>query len=253
MEEQDLSPSIKKTIKKTNFSGVINAYKYNLYYTSPVKRVGGLRSQSVKKITVFVPQLKPMKSTFVPAPLKLSPNLNFKSMKKEKEDKKQLSDDEIDIISNNSSSSHSSFSSSDFDNLEKDENPEEKIKNKPVLKENKIGGGKKVYSNKFDETYDSFPSGDEKINEDIFNSIRILRRKMSHMKSKAKIKHRETDDTLPNNLIKNFDLELKNEDKDKNNIQKEYHYSVNVFSNINIKPKTKSIFEVISHSNKNLI
>ena len=266
MEEEDLELSIKKTVKKTTFSGIIDAAKYNLKNTSPIKKFGVLRSQSVKKVTVFVPHLKPRKSTFVPTPLKLSQNFNVNTIKKEKEDNKQLSDDEIEIIGN-SNSSHSSVSSSDLGNSSKEENSEEIIKTKPImkndhapekiktksiLKNNDVPEDKKVYSNKLEETFDSFASGEEKINEEINNTIKTLRRKMSHVKSKAKIKNKETDETLPNNLIKNFDLELKNEDKSNNAIH-DYHCSVNLFPTLNPKPKPKSIFEVISHSNKNLI
>lgn len=246
MEDHDLALSIKKIVKKVTFSEVFDDSKFNLKNTSPIKKSGLSRSHSDKKITVFVPRLKPRKSTFVPNPFKLSQNFNLNSIKKEKEDKKQLSDDEIEII-DNSNSSHSSISSSDLNSFKED--PEIKNKAKSTLKKNDIPESKKMYSNKLEETFDSFASGEEKINEDIYSSMRFLRRRMSHMKSKTKIKNKETDETLPDNLIKNFDLELKKEDK-KNNDIKEYHYSLNLFPP---KPKTKSIFEVISHSTKHLI
>ena len=266
MEEEDSGFSIKKVVKKTTFSGIIDPSKYNLSSTSPIKKFRGLRSNSVEKITIFVPHLKPRKSTFVPTPFKLSQNFNVNQIKKEKEDNKQLSDDEIEIIGN-SNSSHSSVSSSDLENFSKEENSEEIIKTKPILKNddapeqiktksilknNNVPGDNKIYSNILEETFDSFATGEEKINEDVINSIRNLRRKMSHVKSKAIIKNKETDETLPDNLIKNFDLELKKENKSNNNIH-DYHCSVNFIPTINPKPKPKSIFEVISHSNKNLI
>ena len=265
MKEEDLELPIRSVIKKTTFNGEISPSKYNLKNSSPIKKLDVLRSHSAKKITIFVPHLKPRKSTFVPTPLKLSQNFNVNSIKKEKEDNKQLSDDEIEIIGN-SNSSHSSVSSSDLGNSSNEENLEEKIKTNPIMKNNDIPeeikaksilknfdvpGDKKIYSNKLEETFDSFASGEEKINEDVNNTIRTLRRKMLHMKSKAKIKNKETDETLPNNLLKNFDLELKKEDKS-NNIH-DYHCSVNLFPTPNQKPKPKSIFEVISHSNKHLI
>ena len=259
MEDLSLNIPIIKAVKKVTYSGIIKKARLNLNpENAPVQ--GYTRSQSFKNITRFVPRIMPRKSTFVPTPLKLN-------KKKEDEDEKQLSEDEVRIIDSDSSDSIASSdlnNSSDEEgkyqkgkkkninknkikNLEK-ENDKEKEDDKEIKKENDnlCINLEKIELNKIENDADSLNLND---NEEHKN-LRAVRRKMSQIKARAgKIKSNEMKDIISDNFKNAFDIDLKTDDQPELYLTPKMHASVNCFGENN-KPKTKSIFDVLSNSKK---
>ena len=230
-----------KAAKKTTYSAIVNQVHLNINpENEPIKNVGGPRSQSFKKIASFVPNLKPKKSTFIPPVLKL--NLQNKLPSKEKDDTeidKQMSEDEIEFIDNSSSSS-CSISSSDMEN----ENESiEDFEKKDT--ENKIENNNKFKLEEIKEFLD-----DEEQNIEINKNMKNLRRKMSQIKARVVIKNKESEETIHDKFKNNFDIGLK--DYEKENEVNTLHGSINrsEHKKNNEKPKTKSIFEVLASGKK---
>lgn len=264
MEEDELGVKI-KAVKKNTYNAVIAQSHLKLdSENSPNKNKYVPRSQSFKKITRFVPQLKPRKSTFVPTPLLLN-----KENKKINEEKEQLSGDEIEIIENDSSCS--SVSSSDMDlsdentmkEKEKEkEKPKKNLKAELLIKNsscNIMGKIESIEEENDDEFYlNEIKENDENQNDKTNKSIKLTRKKLSQIRVKAGIiKFKETDDVIHDNFKNNFDIGLKKFENG-DDTPKDFHASVNVFefkknnSNINTNTnfKPKSIFEVLSVSKK---
>ena len=259
MEDLSLNIPIIKAVKKGTYSGIIKNARLNLNTENPPVQ-GYTRSQSFKNVTRFVPRITPRKSTFVPTPLKLN-------KKKQDEDEKQLSEDEVKIIDSDSSDSvASSDLNASFDeeakikkdkkkninknnvkNIEK-ENDKEKPDDKEINKENDnicINLEKKELNNIENDT-GFFNLND---NEEHKN-LRAVRRKMSQIKAKAgKIKFKEAKDIISDDLKNSFDIDLKENDQPEEYLTPKMHASVNFFGENN-KPKTKSIFDVLSNSKK---
>ena len=254
-----------KAVKKNTYNAIINHVNININPdNSPIKKMIVPRSQSVKKITRFVPIIRPRKSNFVPTPLKL--NKDNKEFNKEKE---QLSEDEIEIIENDSSLS--SISSSDMDYSDENtlkEHKREKQKEKEKKKENiqKIPSNKisscnvinKIESIDFEEENDyEIYLFENKENFGKLNELRLLRRKMSQIRAKAgTIKFKETQEVIHDNFKKNYNIGLDDteiDDEPNNNL----HVSVNVFEikkshNASLNHRPKSIFEVLSVSKESI-
>ena len=230
-----------KAAKKTTYSAIVSQVHLNINpENEPIKNVGGPRSQSFKKIAAFVPNLKPKKSTFIPPALKL--NLQNKLPSKEKDDigiDKQMSEDEIEIIDNSSSSS-CSISSSDMENENESNEDFEKKET-----ENKIENNNKFKLEEIKEFLD-----DEEQNIEINKNMKNLRRKMSQIKARVVIKNKESEETIHDKFKNNFDIGLK--DYEKENEVNTLHGSINrsEHKKNNEKPKTKSIFEVLASGKK---
>ena len=259
MEDLSLNIPIIKAVKKTTYSGRIKKARLNINpENAPVQ--GYTRSQSFKNITRFVPRIMPRKSTFVPTPLKLN-------KKKEDEDEKQLSEDEVKIIESDSSDS---VAFSDLNNSSDEEAKNEKGKKKHINK-NKV---KNIEKEKDKEKEDDKEINKDNVNicinlekiefnniendADLFNlndneehkNLRAARRKMSQIKAKAgKIKFKEAKDIISDNFKNSFDIDLKENDQPEEYLTPKMHASVNFFGENN-KPKTKSIFDVLSNSKK---
>ena len=232
-----------KTVKKATYSGIVNTALLNINpENEPIKNVGGPRSQSFKKIVTFVPNLKPKKSTFIPPALKL--NLLNKLSNKEKDDTdidKQISGDEIEIIDNSSSSSSCSISSSDMEN-ENESNEEFEKKDTEDKNDN---------NNKFKlKEIKEFLNDDEEENIEINKNMKNLRRKMSQIKARVIIKNKESEGTIHDKFKNKYDIGLK--DYEKENDVNTLHGSIirSEHKKNNKKPKTKSIFEVLSSGKK---
>lgn len=253
MNEIKMNFQILKAIKKTTYNGIINQARLNINpENAPIQKITVPRSQSFKKIPNFVPKLKPKKSAFIPAPLKLNNLNNLSSFhsKKEEDFDKQMSDDEIEIISNESSDS--SISSSDMENSLNEENTDKK--------DNKIGLMFKNSSTNFiedldlkdkDNNYDSFKlneikevAGNDEENIDTNKNMKLFRKKMAQIKIKAGIyKFKETNEFIHEKYKNNYNIGLKNNEKE-GKFKDNLHISLNLFQNK--KPKSKSIFEVLS-------
>lgn len=90
MEEIKKSFQILKALKKTTYNSLINQALLNNIKPEN-KNIGGPRSKSFKKITRFVPNLQPKKSTLMPTPLKLNnQNKYFKNEDNDQEKKKVM-------------------------------------------------------------------------------------------------------------------------------------------------------------------
>ena len=249
MNEIKMNFQILKAVKKTTYNGVINQIKLKIDpENSPIQKKNAPRSQSFKKIQNFVPTLKPKKSTFFPAPLKLNNLSPCHKLKKEDDFDKQISDDEF------ISDSDSSISSSDMENSSKEDT--EPIKNK-------IGIIFKKSSTNFmedldlkdkeneDDDSDSFILNEIKeVNEndedkiEMNKNMKIFRKKMTQIKVKArKIKFKETEEIISEKFKNKFNIGLKNNEKN-GKFKENFHISVNIFEKK--KPKSKSIFEVLS-------
>ena len=86
-------------------------------------------------------------------------------------------------------------------------------------------------------------------------NMRAVRRKMSQIRAKAgKNIPKETKDIINDNFKTIFDICLKKEDdkKVKVNLTPKLHGSGDENKNANIRPRTKSIFEVLSNSSKKI-
>lgn len=269
MEDIKLGLPRFKTVKKITFNEVINKSHLNLNRdSSPLKIGRGIRSQSFKTIANFVPKLKPLKSSFIPVPLRLNNETKHLSSKgKEKEDiNKQMSDDENDYDEDSSSS----ISSSDIDSSEEDSleiKIKEKDKEDEIVDNNnsnnineKIGAHANEKADESDEdNYDDLYINHHKYsneswyknNCDINKNIKSLRKKMSKIRVRVGIsKFKETEEVIRDNFKNNFGIGLNKYEKDN---ELSLYSSVNILENKeNIKPKIRSIFEVISIS-KNIL
>lgn len=246
MEEIKDQFTIVKAVKKSTHNSVISKINEKINTDNePVLKKDNFRIQSFKKITKFVPQLKPKKSTFMPTPLKLNFNKCSNVEEEEEEKDKQKSDDEIQIIDNEDLSSVLSNSSSEDDtiNLKKPIIDKEKKEKKYIRKEFQVS------------SFNVLEMGPKDIeikeNKMSNSNLKIIRKKMSQLKAKAEInKFKETEEIVSTNFKKHFDFDMKdNENEDKTNIYK----SINFFDskkNINEITKTKSIFEVLSNGKK---
>ena len=228
-----------KAVKKTTYNSIITQS-----YINPENTSLGLKdtykSQSFQKIINFVPQLKPRKSTFVPTPLKLNTEQKHISEKKDDEEK-QMTGDEIKIID----SSSSSISSSDI-NLS-DDDSENKIKENKNTSPNmnvKFESDSKENNNDSDSFY-----LEEVKNTGANENIKILRKKMFQIKIRiGSNKFIETEEVIHDEFRNNFDIGLKKFEKEK---ELNLYSSVNYFENKeNIKPKGRSIFDVISKGDR---
>ena len=76
-----------RAVKKTTYNSIITQTLINPEHT-PVKFKDSFKSQSFKKITNFVPKLKPKKSTFAPTPLTLNKENKYISEKEDDDEKK---------------------------------------------------------------------------------------------------------------------------------------------------------------------
>ena len=245
MEELITNIQIIKAVKKVTYSGIINKAHLNINPENTKIR-NYIRSHSSQKLTRFVPKLQPKKSTLIPTPLKLNIQNNINIKKKDDDDEKQLSEDE-----NNGKDSFSSITSSDINNssAEEIENENEKEKNKD----------KNTLCNILErKESDSL----ENVNIDAFNlnnieenkNMKAVRRKMSQIRAKVgKNVSKETKDIINDNFKNIFDIGLKKDDDKKVNKTPKLHGSISFFGenkNNNIRPRTKSIFEVLSNSSK---
>lgn len=227
-----------KVVKKTTFNSIITQSYINHVYT-PLKLKDSFKSQSFKKITKFVPKLKPKQSTFVPTPLRLNTEKKHIS-EKEDNDEKQLTEDEIKIIDSSSSISSSDINLSDDDSenkIKEDKNtsPDINAKFETDLKEN-------------NNDSDSFYLEEVK-NTDTNENIKILRKKMCQIKIRINSnKFKETEEVIHDDFRNNFDIGLKKFKKEK---EFNFNGSMNYLENKeNIKPKGRSIFEVISKGDR---
>ena len=256
MDEIKLSFPVLKAVKKTTYNSINKQVNFKLNEDKIKKFIK--RSNSYKKITNFVPNLKPKKSTFMPTPLIL--NADNKVLK-EKDDfeNKQLSEDENESFDDESSCS--SLSSSDMNSsINEEDLDEEKNKgqtNEPLLKKYII---EKTPSKGIERNNDSFNLNEikecveleENENNEKNKNMKGLRKKMSQIKAKVDIvKFKEAKDIISNNFKNNFDFgSTKDEEV---SYSGNLHFSRNIFEkkNSNFKPKSKSIFEVISLAKQN--
>ena len=242
MEEIISNIQIVKAVKKVTYSGIINKAHLSINpENAPIRKF--IRSHSSKKVTTFVSKLQPKKSTLIPTPLKLNLQNNITHKKKDNDDEKQLSEDEIE---NNGNDSFSSISSSDMNNSsdEEKENEYEKDKDKNTL----CHIIEKEESDSLNnDNIDSFNLNDTEGNK----NMRAARRKMSLIRAKAeKNKSKETKDIINDNLKNIYDIGLKKSEDKNENLTPKLHGSIcfgDENKNIN-RPRTKSIFEVISNS-----
>ena len=249
MEEFKSNFHILKAVKKTTYNGIIIQTKLNLNSESEPVKLNACRSKSFKRVTNFVPNIKPRKSTFAPTPLQLNKHNN--NFREEDELEKQLSDNEIKIVENNSSCS--SLSSSQLNNLsgeemdKKDKRKENVIE--PIKKNSSCNIIEKISLNNF-EKEDDFLYINENRNEDVNKNMKALRKKMSNIKAKVGIfKYKETEEIVSDNLKKNFDVGPKKYENEEENIPTNLHGSIKFFENNNnlfSKAKSKSIFEVLT-------
>lgn len=264
MEDIKLSLPQLKAVKKITYNAILNQSHLNINRdNSPLKLYRNLKSQSFKTIDNFVPKLKLLKSTFIPVPLRLNDETkNFSSKGKEKEDiNKQMSGDEIDYDEDSSSISSSDMDSSEEDSLEikikeKDKDDEIVYNNNSNSINEKIDAhlNEKVDEydkNNYDDLYVSKHKYSNeswyKNNCDINKNIKSLRKKMSKIKARVGIsKLKETEEFIRDNFKNNFGIGLKKYEK---NNELSLYSSVNILENKeNIKPRIRTIFEVISIS-----
>lgn len=259
MEEMEINLPTLKTVKKTTYNAIVTKAHLNINPENiSIKRV---RSHSFKMNKNFVPKLRPKKSTLVPEPLKLN-KVKKTFLNKEKDNiDKQMSGDEIEL---NEDSSLSSISSSDMNSSDDDSEKSSQKQNKMKDKKRDRNTSCNIYE-KFDSNEDDSDDDDdydfylneikdnnkhgEKNNLELNKNIKVYRRKMTQIRVRAgKNKFRETEEVIHDNLKKAFNIGLK-----KYEIEDEFpchfHASVNFFeSKDNIKPKSRTIFEVISLS-----
>ena len=82
-------------------------------------------------------------------------------------------------------------------------------------------------------------------------SLRAVRKKMSQIKAKAgKIKFKEAKDIISDNFKNAFDIDLKKNDQQEENLVPKLHASVKFFGENNTKLKITSIFDILSNSQK---
>lgn len=228
-----------KAVKKTTYNSIIN-HSYLNPENTPFELKNTYKSQSFKKITNFVPKLGPKKSTFVPSPLKL--NIDKKHISEKEDDyEKQMTGDEIKIID----SSSSSFSSSDINLSDDDsENKTKEYKNTSLDMNVKFESDLKEISNESDSFYLDVK------NIETNENMKILRKKMCQIRIRiGSNKFKEAEEVIHDDFKNNFDIGLKKYEKEK---EVNWYGSVNLLQNKeNIKPKCRSIFEVISLSKGN--
>lgn len=230
MDEMKYSLSMLKAVQKTTYNEIINQTNRKIIPSnSPNKEKPIFRSKSNKGLNNFVPKLRPKKSSLVPTPLKLDNiNENCKSNKEKEQIGKKYNKDEIDIIEESDSSYCSSFSmsSSSINSSEDDEFKNEKNESKDSSEihddNNIINDNKEI-----------------KENED----IKSLSKKKPNIEDKlGKQKSKEPKGFSLENCINNCDIK-KGEKEDK---------TIECEKKIDIKPKPKSIFEVISIKKKGI-
>ena len=239
-----------KAVKKVTYSGIINKAHLNINpENAPIPKY--IRSHSSQKLTRFVPKLQPKKSTLIPTPLKLNLQNNLTRQKKDDDDdEKQLSEDEIE---NNGNDSFFSNTSSDMNNSSVEEI---EIENNKEKNKNKDKNGlyniieKKESGSLENENIDNFNLNDIGGNK----NMRAARRKMSQIRAKVgKNMSKETKDIINDNFKTIFDIGLKKDKDEKVNLTPKLDGSIKLgdeIKNINTKPRTKSIFEVLSNSTK---
>ena len=234
MEEIKFSLPKLKTVKKTTYTTLMD--KVHLNINEPMQNMGGPRSHSFKKITEFVPHLKPKKSTIIPPTFELTNQNRFSSKHKDDFDK-QMSGEELVLIEN------SSISSSDMENSFNENIEKNGIKDK-------TDNGKTNSNNyKLNEIKEFLEEDEETLEYN--KNIKNLRRKMSHIKARVGIvKSKETEEFVHKGFKNNYDIGLK--DYEKENEIANLHGSLNNFENKkeNEKPKIKSIFDVLSKTKK---
>lgn len=253
MEEIDIKIPIIKAVKKATYNGIINQAHLNINPENyPIKKMILYKSHSFKKITNFVPNLKPKKSTFMPTPLKLNNNYNINYIEKENNDDKQLSGDEIQII--DSDSSCSSLSSSNMNNTSGEEKGKDKENKQEINFEisknnNSTSNIEKIESNDIDDDCDSFQLNEIQENTER-KKITKMRKKMSQIKAKFGFsKFKESGGIIHDNFKNNFNIGLK-QFEEENDFHLLKHCSINAFENKkdHKKPLTKSILDVLSNS-----
>lgn len=252
MNEIKINFQILKAVKKNTYNGIINQAKLNINpENAPIQKMSVPRSQSFKKIPNFVPKLKPKKSAFIPAPLKLNNLSPCHKKKKEDDFNKQNSDDEIEIISN----SDSSLSSSDMENSFIEDTDKKINKDDLILQNCSTNFIEDLELKDKDDGCDSFQLNEIKeVNEndednvEMNKNMKLLRKKMAQIKARTGInKFKETEEFIHEKFKKNFNIGLKNNEKE-GKLKDNLHISINIFEKK--KPKSKSIFEVLSVSKK---
>jgi hypothetical protein len=227
MDEMKYGLSMLKTVKKTTYNEIINQTNRKIIPSnSPNKEKQIYRSKSNKNLNNFVPKLRPKKSTLVPTPLKLNNiNKNCKLNKEKEQICKKYTNGQNHIIEESDSSycSSSSMSSSSIDLSEDDE-----FKNE-----------KKDLEDSFEIHDDNNIINDNKENKENENIKSLSKKKPFKLR---KQKSKETEEFLPENCLNNCDI--KEGEKEDNTIECE--------KKIDIRPKTKSIFEVISIMKKGI-
>ena len=237
---------ILKAVKKTTYNAIVNKAKLNINpENDPINNFTISKSHSFKKISNFVPILRPKKSTLVPAPFKLNKQSPILNKKKEKDDLgKRLSDDEFILNENSSDSDSSSVSSSDMDNSSL-ENSEKKKYKKAESKKNLIFDSLNLNEIK------ELSENEENQNNDLNKNMKIFRKKMMQIKSKEGIiKYKETEENVHDNFKNIFNIGLK-EFEEKEEMPNYLHISTNNFIKDKLRPQIKSIFEILSISKKN--
>ena len=237
-----------KVVKKTTYNAIINKAKLNINpENAPINNLSINKSHSFKKISNFVPILRPKKSTLVPIPLKLNKQSPIFNKKKEKDDlDKQLSDDEFILNEHSSDSDSSSISSSDMENSSMENSEKKKYKKVESRKNLDFDA---LNLNEIKELSEN----EENQNNDAKKNMKILRKKMMQIKSKAGIiKYKETEESVHDTFKNNFHIDLKNYEEEEG-VPNYLHIPINkfdIFKKDKSEHKAKSIFEILSISKK---
>ena len=251
------------TVKKATFNSVITQVHLKINTEKGhIQKEFITRSQSFKKVTKFVPTLKPKKSTFIPTPLKLDSQINEKEEEKDDFDK-QKSDDEIQIIDDEDNSSFLS-SSSELENSinenlkidkdkEKEKDKDKEEKNRALFKMNSNNNLDNKESKDMDNNIVYEPIEINDIKDDDNKSMRLFRRKMSRLRAKAGLnKSKETEETININFKKSFHIDMKKIEKKYDSDLYHTFKIMDLYKNENTNQKVKTIFEVISISKKEI-
>ena len=268
MEENNFDLPTLKAVKKTTYNAIVNKAHLNINpENSPLMKDKGPRSQSSKRIGNFVPCLRPQKSRFIPAPLKLNKDDKVLINKEKDENNKQMSEDEIEIIDHeddddedSSSVSSSEINSSDED-IEKIKQKEDQIREEKNFKNSSSSVHEKIEDVIYEKEYEDYElimnemknyENSDKFNIEINKSFKILRKKLSQIRAKVnKNRYKETEEVIHNNLKNTFNIGLKKHEKYNEKPVSKYT-SINIFENKdNSKSKSRTIFEVLSSSKKN--
>ena len=159
---------------------------------------------------------------------------------------KQLSDDEFILNEHSSDSDSSSISSSDMENSSMENSEEKKYKKVESRKNLDFDA---LNLNEIKELSEN----EENQNNDVNKNMKILRKKMMQIKSKAGIiKYKETEESVHDTFKNNFHIGLKNFEEEED-LPNYLHISTNkfdFFKKDKSEPKVKSIFEILSISKK---